>query len=82
MRPPFTNPYEDEDGSQHSGDYTAVDGTKLDGSNRRDYESTFDNLWSLLAPGGRCVVVDVFTDKLTLVGRWVELSLRRGERFL
>ncbi|MCA9425229.1 MAG: pilus assembly PilX N-terminal domain-containing protein [Candidatus Omnitrophica bacterium] len=49
MKPSFTKPYTDEDGSQHSGDYTAYDGVKTDGSNRRDYESTWSNAeWAAL----------------------------------
>jgi len=43
LKPPFTSPYTDEDGSTHSGDYTEVDGQKLDGSNRKRYESTWDD---------------------------------------
>lgn len=43
MKPPFTKPYKDEDGSTHNGDYTAVDGAKSDGSARRRYESSWSN---------------------------------------
>jgi Tfp pilus assembly protein PilX len=43
LKPPFTTPYTDQDGSTHSGDYTQVDGAKLDGTQRRSYESTFSN---------------------------------------
>ncbi|MCC6555907.1 MAG: class I SAM-dependent methyltransferase [Polyangiaceae bacterium] len=34
-------------------------------------DDTFDSLWSLLAPGGTCVVVDVHTDRLSMRGRMV-----------
>jgi ubiquinone/menaquinone biosynthesis C-methylase UbiE len=36
-------------------------------------ETTFERLWSLLAPGGRCVVVDVFAERLGVQGRLVNL---------
>lgn len=39
-----------------------------------DPEATFANLWSLLAPGGTCVVVDVHAETLTMqshVIRWI-----------
>ncbi len=49
MKPPFTKSYTDEDGSAHSGDYTAVDGVKNDGASRRDYESSWsDAEWASL----------------------------------
>lgn len=34
-------------------------------------EETFQNLWSLLAPGGRCVIADVHSPRLNLQGRMV-----------
>jgi Tfp pilus assembly protein PilX len=43
LKPPFTSAFTDEDGSTHNGDYTATDGTKLDGTARKRYESTFSN---------------------------------------
>lgn len=36
-----------------------------------DLEATFANLWSLLAPGGRCVLVDVHAERLGPNGRLV-----------
>ena len=43
LSPPFTTTFTDEDGSTHSGDYREVDGTKMDGTDRKRYESTWDN---------------------------------------
>jgi demethylmenaquinone methyltransferase/2-methoxy-6-polyprenyl-1,4-benzoquinol methylase len=39
-----------------------------------DPERTFEQLWSLLRPGGRCVIVDVFAERLGLQGRLVNLT--------
>lgn len=39
-------------------------------------DRVFENLWSLLAPGGLCVVVDVHTEELTFQGRMVNLLAR------
>ncbi|MDD9938891.1 MAG: class I SAM-dependent methyltransferase [Myxococcales bacterium] len=36
-------------------------------------DGTFDHLWSLLAPGGRCVVVDVHAERPGLQGKLVNL---------
>jgi ubiquinone/menaquinone biosynthesis C-methylase UbiE len=36
-----------------------------------EMETTFEQLWDLLAPGGRCVIVDVHTPHLGLQGRLV-----------
>ena len=38
-----------------------------------DWEAAFENLWSLLAPGGRCVVVDVHADSPGMQGRMVQI---------
>lgn len=44
IKPTFTKPYTDEDGTTHNGDYTAYDGgLKQDGTSRRRYESTWSN---------------------------------------
>lgn len=50
-------------------------------------EATLAHLWSLLAPGGRLVLVDVHADRLTLQGRMVQLMAgatlsRRPERWI
>lgn len=37
------------------------------------WEAAFEHLWQLLAPGGRCVVVDVHAERLGLQGRMVNL---------
>ena len=37
------------------------------------WEMAFEHLWQLLAPGGRCVVVDVHAARLGLQGRMVNL---------
>ena len=37
-----------------------------------DPEQTFDHLWSLLAPGGRCILVDVYAEKPNFQGKMVE----------
>lgn len=39
-------------------------------------DEAFTNLWSLLRPGGRAVIVDVFTERLGLQGRMVNLVAR------
>jgi ubiquinone/menaquinone biosynthesis C-methylase UbiE len=44
----------------------------------RDMDATFSNLWSLLAPGGQCVLVDVHAERLSLQGRLVN-KLARAE---
>ena len=36
-----------------------------------DHPRAFEQLWSLLAPGGRCVLVDVHAERLTFQGRMV-----------
>jgi hypothetical protein len=33
-----------------------------------DMRATFDNLWKLLAPGGVCVLVDVYSERLGVQG--------------
>ncbi len=40
------------------------------------WEVAFEQLWGLLAPGGRCVIVDVHADRLGLHGRMVNLVAR------
>lgn len=44
------------------------------------WEAAFDNLWGLLRPGGRCVVVDVHADPPGLQGRMVQLIARADLR--
>ena len=45
-----------------------------------DPDAAFERLWGLLAPGGRCVVVDVFTERLGFQGRMVNLVARADIR--
>jgi ubiquinone/menaquinone biosynthesis C-methylase UbiE len=45
-----------------------------------DYERAFERLWGLLAPGGRCVIVDVHADPLDFQGRMVNLVARADIR--
>lgn len=45
-----------------------------------DWRGVFGHLWSLLAPGGRCVMVDCFREKLGFQGRMVNLSARADIR--
>ncbi|KIG17636.1 ubiquinone/menaquinone biosynthesis methyltransferase [Enhygromyxa salina] len=45
-----------------------------------DWEQAFERLWGLLAPGGRCVVVDVYADKPDFQGRMVNLVARADIR--
>jgi ubiquinone/menaquinone biosynthesis C-methylase UbiE len=45
-----------------------------------DPRAVFQNLWSLLAPGGKCVIVDVHTDALTFQGRMVNWMARADIR--
>lgn len=45
-----------------------------------DHERAFERLWSLLAPGGRCVVVDVHAEQLDFQGRMVNLVARADIR--
>lgn len=44
------------------------------------WEQAFEHLWSLLTPGGRCVVVDVHAQQLGLQGRMVNLVARADIR--
>lgn len=37
------------------------------------WQAAFEHLWQLLAPGGRCVIVDVHAERLGLQGRMVNL---------
>jgi ubiquinone/menaquinone biosynthesis C-methylase UbiE len=41
-----------------------------------DWEASFERLFGLLAPGGRCVVVDVHAEKPSFQGRMVNLVAR------
>ncbi len=41
-----------------------------------DMAGGFANVWSLLAPGGRCVIVDVHAETLSFQGRMVNLTAR------
>jgi ubiquinone/menaquinone biosynthesis C-methylase UbiE len=43
-------------------------------------DEAFERLWATLKPGGRCVVVDVFTEKLGMQGRMVNLVARADIR--
>jgi len=45
-----------------------------------DWDRNFARLWDLLAPGGRCVVVDVHADPLGFQGRMVNLVARADIR--
>ncbi len=38
-----------------------------------NWEQAFDRLWGLLAPGGRCVIVDVYAERPNFQGRMVNL---------
>lgn len=44
------------------------------------WEAAFERLWRLLAPGGRCVIVDVHAARLGLQGRLVNLIARADLR--
>jgi ubiquinone/menaquinone biosynthesis C-methylase UbiE len=43
-----------------------------------DPERTFEHLWSLLAPGGRCVIVDVYSERLSVQG-WLVNQIARAD---
>jgi ubiquinone/menaquinone biosynthesis C-methylase UbiE len=45
-----------------------------------EHERAFERLWGLLAPGGRCVVVDVHAERLGFQGRMVNLVARADIR--
>jgi ubiquinone/menaquinone biosynthesis C-methylase UbiE len=45
-----------------------------------DHERAFERLWGLLAPGGRCVIVDVHAERLGFQGRMVNLVARADIR--
>jgi ubiquinone/menaquinone biosynthesis C-methylase UbiE len=45
-----------------------------------DYEAVFEHLWSILAPGGRCVLVDVYAEQPGLQGRMVQWLARADLR--
>ncbi len=38
-----------------------------------DHDAAFERMWSLLRPGGRCVIVDAHAEQLTFQGRMVNL---------
>ncbi len=44
------------------------------------WEQAFDRLWDLLAPGGRCVIVDVHAERPSFQGRMVNLVARADIR--
>jgi ubiquinone/menaquinone biosynthesis C-methylase UbiE len=41
-------------------------------------DATFQHLWDLLSPGGRCVLVDVFAERLGIQG-WLVNQIARAE---
>lgn len=43
-------------------------------------DRAFESLWAHLAPGGRCAIVDVFSERLGLQGRMVNLMARADIR--
>ncbi len=43
-------------------------------------DEAFERMWATLKPGGRCVVVDVFTERLGFQGRMVNLVARADIR--
>ncbi|HVI02586.1 MAG TPA: methyltransferase domain-containing protein [Enhygromyxa sp.] len=45
-----------------------------------EWQRAFEHLWSMLAPGGRCVIVDVHAAKPDLQGRMVNLVARADIR--
>jgi cyclopropane fatty-acyl-phospholipid synthase-like methyltransferase len=45
-----------------------------------EHERAFDRLWGLLAPGGRCVIVDVYAERPDFQGRMVNLVARADIR--
>lgn len=45
-----------------------------------DPEAAFERLWALLRPGGRCVVVDAYAERLGFQGRMVNLVARADIR--
>jgi ubiquinone/menaquinone biosynthesis C-methylase UbiE len=45
-----------------------------------DHERAFERLWGLLAPGGRCVIVDVHAEHPDFQGRMVNLVARADIR--
>jgi ubiquinone/menaquinone biosynthesis C-methylase UbiE len=45
-----------------------------------EWERAFEHLWSLLAPGGRCVIVDVHAARPRVRGRMVNLVARADIR--
>lgn len=45
-----------------------------------DWQRAFEHLWSMLAPGGRCVIVDVHAARPDLQGRMVNLVARADIR--
>jgi SAM-dependent methyltransferase len=45
-----------------------------------EHERAFEQLWGLLAPGGRCVIVDVYAEHPDFQGRMVNLVARADIR--
>ena len=45
-----------------------------------NHEQAFERLWGLLAPGGRCVIVDVYAEHPDFQGRMVNLVARADIR--
>jgi ubiquinone/menaquinone biosynthesis C-methylase UbiE len=45
-----------------------------------DWQRAFEHLWSMLAPGGRCVIVDVHATRPDMQGRMVNLVARADIR--
>lgn len=43
-----------------------------------DPDATFQHLWELLAPGGRCVLVDVYAERLGIQG-WLVNQIARAD---
>lgn len=43
-----------------------------------DYPKAFDALWSVLRPGGRCVIVDIHAERAG-VGTWITKAMTHGD---
>lgn len=75
----------------HQADGSTLDGARLGVRPDRlhiflgmsvfpDHEAVFARLWSLLAPGGVCVLVDVFAERLDLQGQLVNWTAQADIR--